>query len=104
MPKLWRMPILLVAVSCGTAPPAGPDLAFHDGWFPLGTRAAHAAAACAECHPGGPDAGVAGLDCTTCHTEASLAPGHATVAGYAWRSPRCYQCHPSIRALDGGGP
>lgn len=63
----------------------------------------HAGIACGACH-----ARVAGLVatgacftgnamCTRCHGCASIAPRHATVAGYACADRKCYECHSFVR-------
>lgn len=50
---------------------------------------------CADCH--GATRAVADLRCTTCHDHAQAATDaiHAGVAGYAYGSPACYDCHPT---------
>jgi hypothetical protein len=86
----------------GTA--AGID---HARFFPIGAGAVHAAVACSSCHPNPSDRKV--FDCVGCHAEAQTASPasnitarHSGVAGYAWASASCYQCHPdsTVPAVD----
>jgi hypothetical protein len=70
----------------------------HEALFPIAAGTWHSAVACAECH--GPTRAVADLLCTSCHGgQAAMAGVHGSLAGYAFASPACYDCH-----RDGGIP
>ena len=108
--RAFALLIAGAAAACGkqtSLPPnwvTVPDRASHDSFFPIATGI-HATASCNDCH--GAFNTFKQFDCLTCHdqfpalTQASLATGHAGVAGYTYASASCYQCHP--RGI-GGAP
>jgi hypothetical protein len=102
-----RIQTLILVVTCAACGNGGsaqnaityPGVARHK-WLPLaGTvhdpSAAGATVHCESCHDGN---SFSQFDCTGCHTQAQTDPLHGAVAGYAWTSAGCYQCHP-----DGSG-
>lgn len=71
----------------------GIDPQTHARFFPLTHGASHGGFTCASCHVVPGDRKV--VDCATCHehAEATLAPLHAAVDGWAFDGRACLRCH-----------
>ncbi len=65
----------------------------HAAHFPIATGDKHNGLACGTCHVNPATRKV--VDCTNCHThaQATAAPQHNPVGGYAWQSDKCLRCH-----------
>jgi len=89
-----------------------PSRASHQSFFPISSRA-HASATCADCHStvvaGGPAlTSFKQFECRGCHTNdvtTDVVAGtttdamHGGLAGYAWDSATCLNCHPTGQGI-----
>ncbi len=94
-PAAWLAALALAAswaCSSTPAPPSGVTAASHT-FFPI-AKGDHALD-CAACHTDSTT--FASFSCVGCHThdKSSTDAVHASVAGYAYASAGCYQCHPA---------
>lgn len=83
---------------CRACHPDGTRIVDHALMFPIADGTTHAGIACNTCHvdPGNRKV----FDCLSCHTQATTNPWHPGVPGYAWTSPKCYECHPQSNVPD----
>lgn len=66
----------------------------HTNLFPIGDGTIHDNITCRSCHVDPADRKV--VSCIGCHTHAAAETDaiHSGIAGYAWTSPKCLECHP----------
>jgi hypothetical protein len=83
--------------ACFSCHPTGNEAAITPDehslkYFPI-TDAAHGSLACSDCHQDPTTSKP--FTCVTCHDHSSAveATNHANVAGYAYDSSSCYNCH-----------
>ncbi|HEY3451639.1 MAG TPA: hypothetical protein VGK67_35095 [Myxococcales bacterium] len=91
------------SAKCYQCHPDGQIPPFDHTWFPVGTGATHTDRTCSGCHP---SADRSQFTCTACHShdQGPTDTNHAGIAGYAWDSPKCLQCHPDgkVTMVDHG--
>ena len=78
---------------CLACHPKGEVPPFDHVKFPIGEGTTHPDRSCSNCHK---TSDRKQFDCTSCHEHAQPAMdgAHGAMAGYAWESAKCYQCHP----------